>query len=82
MLPELANIIGGTKVLAGTRASRATGQASSPEPSTTTAAASASAPYRARLKSLAESTPKINAGNSTVMLSWLAAPMSGRRQRL
>ena len=43
MLPELLNIIGGTKVLICQPARRASGQASRPEPSTISAAASASA---------------------------------------
>ena len=43
MLPELLNIIGGRKVFASTFMSRASGQAASPDPSTTAAAPTASA---------------------------------------
>ena len=42
MLPELLNIIGGRKVFTSTFSHFATGQSSSPEPSTTPAAARAS----------------------------------------
>src|SRR5450432_2772843 len=77
MLPQLLNIIGGTKVRVSSCSSLANGHASSPEPTTTPIAPRINARLAYRSNSLLASALKINAGASTLRLIWFTQVMSG-----
>ena len=81
MLPELLNIMGGTKVRGLTRSSRATGQASRPEARTTTRLPRMSAWFSRSEKSRRESEARMRAGTNTSMFIRLIHPVSGRTKR-
>jgi len=80
-LPQLLNIIGGTKVRGATPSARATPQPSRPEPNTATTVAPRRGRYSMIWKDLLASAPKISAGTKTSMFSLLAWDRSGRRRR-
>ena len=81
MLPQLLNIIGGTKVRACTPSRRANGQARIPEPSTTPTLPSIRSPFSPTLKSLLASAEKMSAGARMFMLMRLTIDMSGFTRR-
>ena len=81
MLPQLLNIIGGTNVRACTRSTRATGQASSPDPTTTPTVASMRSRLDATSNDLLASAENTSAGASTCMLSRFTQVMSGLKRR-
>jgi predicted permease len=81
ILPELLNIIGGTKVSGAMPNSRAKGQANSPEPNTTPAAANASQPYCANCTSLPASATNTSAGTNKSILMRFTVTISGACRR-
>ena len=81
MLPQLLNIIGGTKVLRSWCRSFANGHAIRPEPSTTPMLPRISSRFAATSKSLLASAEKISAGARMVMLIRLTIAMSGFTRR-
>ena len=81
MLPELLNITGGTRVRVWNPMRRPTGQASSPEPSTTTAAPRAGISRSVPAVTFSESTKNTRAGVNSTTLMRLAVVMSAARRR-
>ena len=81
MFPELLNIIGGTKVRGLTRSRRDTGQASSPDASTTTRLPRMSPWFSRSEKSLREREARMSAGTNTSMFIRFTQPISGRTMR-
>ena len=69
MLPELLNIIGGRKVFRFSFSSLATGYRITPDPRTTTVAASASQPYSCKGACWSASTANTSMGTNSSMLS-------------
>ena len=78
MLPQLLNMIGGTKVRGSYLNRRASGQATSPETAITITAPSISQPCRASSKSFEASALKHSSGASRLRFTELSAATSGR----
>ena len=81
MLPQLLNIIGGTKVFGSPCSSLANGHATRPEMSTIERVTTASEPFAARSNSFDDSATKMSTGQNTSMFALLAPAMSGLAMR-
>ena len=81
MLPQLLNIIGGTKVRGSPCNSRANGHAISPDTTTIENETSASTPFAARSKSFDDKATKISIGQNTSMFALFAPAMLGLAMR-
>ncbi len=79
MLPELLNIIGGRKVFGSRRNHFASGQSSNPDPSTTTAPASARPTYSSSGACPSASTANTSMGTNSSMLRVFMPRISGVR---
>jgi hypothetical protein len=77
MLPQLLNIIGGTKVRGSAFSSRASAHASTPEPSTTATAQPSSTSWSASTKSLLTKADTTSSGAITSSVARLMPAMSG-----
>tara|TARA_Y100001972_G_C7667805_1_gene338274 strand:+ start:13737 stop:14147 length:411 start_codon:yes stop_codon:yes gene_type:complete len=77
MLPELLNIMGGTKIRLSIPNKRPTGHANKPEPNTTMVPPTASNQYDSISNDLLAKAENTSAGTKISMFSWLANFMSG-----